>query len=1308
MKRSKMILSVLILVMIALLLSGCGGGNLVTPPIDDELEYVETITDQEGIGTFTVNDGQLSIEVLDTDTEETIENIECFLSTDGTDAVILLVDPDGEYIPRLISCQNESSNKGQLWYGIKQFYMDLKIKFIEGGSHLVYLDEYLPEGLTREILDQQYKHTITTELKNLGGVFRGSINAWIDFGIGFIETQVVTLILTPISGVGGGLYAIESDVRTIDEALESAMISKIADTYENLGYEPDQKFEIWEAKWPSADFGLFLVLPCDIPISSIPPIAYIDSIDPNPAQQGETVTFNGHGTDPDGEIMLYKWESNIDGLLNNLESFSRSDLSVGTHTISLKVFDTGANPSEVVSESLTVNAITPTPETILSPVVGDLRMVSSIEQCSNTKWCFNQHKSGGHCQGGGICQADDTYAWDANLNNPNYDSDNGKPVYAVEQGIVSQTYGGCINAGGSRGQLLIEHTYQGNSWWSGYLHLKDIQVATGQSVDKDTLVGYISSTGTDNNHLHFVVYTGQNSQSGFISFDTEITSRDFPQTNYTITAFAGPNGSISPSGDVPVNEGSDQTFTITPDTDYKIGDVLVDGSSVGAVSSYTFTDVTQNHTIMATFIKEDQYYNTNAHSAHFADGYWVELMINDPNETVQSVTVSGPGIDGSITLVKGVHPFYPNQWWSNPNVSLGDNPQDLPLVYTFTIIDKIGITCNINDSVQSYVVNFATNLLPEGIQTNGDSLVFSWIGVELEGVKYKVELSDKNWNRIWDSPLIADTSFTYNGPLLALGDYQYFVCVWDEYGNSSLADQNFQIKAPLTELVHGGTAIPWTDNPNSGINHLINVFWNVYEGADGYRVYRQVDNSNDWQLVFQGDGEIPGEYGEMTEKRQWHDEDVSPGNTYEYSVAAYGNGWETEPKFVTGPLSQFLPPIYLDSPADQSAVTNSTPTLQWSPLGGIPNGFNGPGKTELELYDVDTHELIWNVWFDDITTSSITFNQDGQATSSLVLGHTYGWKIRNYAYDQNMEDVITQSEYREFVYTLVEYPIIHYFMVDASSITEGDSAILSWGADLATHVTISPSIGSVGLSGSVTIYPSATTTYTLTATNSTGSCTATVIVSVISSSDTSATINSYSPSSKITVNTGQSFTINTSFTNTGTTAAYFYPGVSIWNSNGSLIFTDWGGKTYLNKDQQGSASWSHTINTPGEYWLQFGVWNEAKSELLDKKPSPSQNLIKVDSITQLAPQVTGVDPSQPTANPLRQYITILGDNFVGSAQVTLQIISSVYPIPEDRTQFIDLTRIKVYVGLTDSGNWKVWITNPDGQKSNEYIFYVKP
>lgn len=73
---------------------------------------------------------------------------------------------------------------------------------------------------------------------------------------------------------------------------------------------------------------------------------------------------------------------------------------------------------------------------------------------------------------------------------------------------------------------------------------------------------------------------------------------------HTITATAGSNGSITPSGAVTVTDGANQTFTITPNKGYQIANVLVDGKSVGAVSSYTFKDVTADHTIYATFVKE--------------------------------------------------------------------------------------------------------------------------------------------------------------------------------------------------------------------------------------------------------------------------------------------------------------------------------------------------------------------------------------------------------------------------------------------------------------------------------------------------------------------------------------------------------------------------------------------------------------------------------------------------------------------------------------------------------------------------------
>lgn len=74
-------------------------------------------------------------------------------------------------------------------------------------------------------------------------------------------------------------------------------------------------------------------------------------------------------------------------------------------------------------------------------------------------------------------------------------------------------------------------------------------------------------------------------------------------TDHTIRASAGVNGTISPVGWTSVGEGGEQTFTITPDTGYAVAKVLVDGRSVGAVSSYTFRNVTQDHTIEAVFMK---------------------------------------------------------------------------------------------------------------------------------------------------------------------------------------------------------------------------------------------------------------------------------------------------------------------------------------------------------------------------------------------------------------------------------------------------------------------------------------------------------------------------------------------------------------------------------------------------------------------------------------------------------------------------------------------------------------------------------
>ncbi|MBE3123107.1 MAG: right-handed parallel beta-helix repeat-containing protein [Thermoplasmata archaeon] len=69
------------------------------------------------------------------------------------------------------------------------------------------------------------------------------------------------------------------------------------------------------------------------------PIAYIDEITPNPAKQREAVVFRGHGTDEDGSIIAYKWLSSKDGVISTASSFSKTNLSLGTHTIYFQVKD---------------------------------------------------------------------------------------------------------------------------------------------------------------------------------------------------------------------------------------------------------------------------------------------------------------------------------------------------------------------------------------------------------------------------------------------------------------------------------------------------------------------------------------------------------------------------------------------------------------------------------------------------------------------------------------------------------------------------------------------------------------------------------------------------------------------------------------------------------------------------------------------------------------------------------------------------------------------------------------------------------
>ena len=128
-----------------------------------------------------------------------------------------------------------------------------------------------------------------------------------------------------------------------------------------------------------------------------------------------------------------------------------------------------------------------------------------------------------------------------------------------------------------------------------------------QNIDVGNVTSYTVSSLNNATTYYFAVtaYDASGDVSGFSSQASYTTPAAPPSANsYTLSASAGSGGSISPSGSTVVSQGASQTYAITPNTNYYIVSVSVDGAVVASnvkTYSYTFSNVTANHTVSATF-----------------------------------------------------------------------------------------------------------------------------------------------------------------------------------------------------------------------------------------------------------------------------------------------------------------------------------------------------------------------------------------------------------------------------------------------------------------------------------------------------------------------------------------------------------------------------------------------------------------------------------------------------------------------------------------------------------------------------------
>ncbi len=231
----------------------------------------------------------------------------------------------------------------------------------------------------------------------------------------------------------------------------------------------------------------------------------------------------------------------------------------------------------------------------------------------------------------------------------------------------------------------------------------------------------------------------------------------FALNSHTITATADENGTITPAGQIIVEEGSSQSFAIEANDGYHIEDVLIDGTSAGAISQYEFVDVTSDHSIHASFAINTY---TLAYSAdslgtiqgdtiqivpHGADGTAVEAMPNPGSFFMgwSDGSTANPRIDENITEDLSVEAIFsttgPPGWVPDPNMQY-----NMQVVAQLRYADGT-YSLNPNDVIAAFADNECRGIASP--MPDFDGLIFLTIAsnqLSNETITFKAYLADLN------------------------------------------------------------------------------------------------------------------------------------------------------------------------------------------------------------------------------------------------------------------------------------------------------------------------------------------------------------------------------------------------------------------------------------------------------------------------------------------------------------------------------------------------------------------------------------
>ena len=381
------------------------------------------------------------------------------------------------------------------------------------------------------------------------------------------------------------------------------------------------------------------IVPTGVPVLSKNAIAYGDTL--------STITLSGTMADPGTNETVkgtFQWDTP-----------DKTMDAAGTYEAAWKFIpdDAGVYAEKTGTVTITVNKATPAGEPKYTAVTAGGRKLSDAALTVNDKWPAGTLEwvddEGNVLSGDTEVKVNTTYKWRFTPADTNYKTLTGKvELYHMDVPAISAQPKNVSVKAGEKAVFEVSAT--------------GMELTYQWQINRNDGNGFVNIDGADSAAYTSGVTDGDcngfqyrcviSNAAGSVTTDAVVLT---VTVQYTITAKAGAHGSISPSGAVEVNEGSDQTFVITADKGCKIDSLKVDGKKVNAAAKYTFKAVKAAHTIEVTF-KPASYRITDG-----ADSSWtknkdgsLEIRGNGEFSKFRKVRVDGKVIDPkNYTVTEG-------------------------------------------------------------------------------------------------------------------------------------------------------------------------------------------------------------------------------------------------------------------------------------------------------------------------------------------------------------------------------------------------------------------------------------------------------------------------------------------------------------------------------------------------------------------------------------------------------------------------------------------------------------------------------